>query len=77
MRLSSGDHSGEHHLPYSKDCLSYEINTNKLTYDLKMSIVVLNKYGININNCNFDVSIAGYLSDYEIKDGDIISIICR
>ena len=33
-----------------------------------MSIVVLNKYGININNCNFDVSIAGYLSDYEIKD---------
>ena len=46
----------------------FENNTNKLTYDLKMSIVVLNKYGININNCNFDVSIAGYLSDYEIKD---------
>lgn len=32
MRLSSGDHSGEHHLPYSKDCLSYKVNTNQLTY---------------------------------------------
>ncbi len=43
-------------------------NTNKYTYDLKKCIVLLNNYGIEINNCHYDTSIAGYLSDYEIKD---------
>lgn len=46
----------------------FENDNPKLTYDLKMSIVVLNNYGIKINNCIFDTSIAAYLSDYEVKD---------
>ncbi len=40
----------------------------KLTYDLKKGIVLLNRYGISINHCNYDASIAGYLCDYDIKD---------
>ena len=43
-------------------------NSNKYTYDLKKDIVLLDRYGITINNCLFDTSIAGYLCDYEIKD---------
>ena len=42
--------------------------SNKYTYDLKKNIVLLHNYGIEINNCLFDTSIAGYLCDYEIKD---------
>ncbi len=42
--------------------------SNKYTYDLKKNIVLLHNYGIKINNCLFDTSIAGYLCDYEIKD---------
>lgn len=42
--------------------------SNKYTYDLKKCIVLLHNYGIEINNCLFDTSIAGYLCDYEIKD---------
>ena len=57
---------------YEKDIKNYkdlfENDNPKLTYDLKMSIVVLNNYGIKINNCIFDTSIAAYLSDYEVKD---------
>ena len=49
-----------------KDIFSSE--SNKYTYDLKKCIVLLNKYGINVNNCLFDTSIAGYLCDYEVKD---------
>ena len=42
--------------------------SNKYTYDLKKGIVLLNNYGIKINNCQYDTAIAGYLCDYEIKD---------
>ena len=42
--------------------------SNKYTYDLKKCIVLLDKYNIKINNCNYDTSLAAYLSDYEIKD---------
>ena len=42
--------------------------SNKYTYDLKKCLVLLNNYGIDINNCNYDTAIAGYLCDYEIKD---------
>ena len=42
--------------------------SNKYTYDLKKDIVLLNNYGIKINNCHYDTAIAGYLCDYEIKD---------
>ena len=46
----------------------FKSSSNKYTYDLKKCIVLLNNYGISINNCNYDTSIAGYLCDYEIKD---------
>ena len=42
--------------------------SNKYAYDLKKDIVLLNNYGIKINNCLYDSSIAGYLCDYEVKD---------
>lgn len=38
------------------------------TYDLKKMIVSLNKYGIDIKNCTFDVMIAGYILNYNVKD---------
>ena len=43
-------------------------NCNKFTYDLKKSIVLLNKYNININNCNIDIMIILSLLDYIVKD---------
>ena len=46
----------------------FESNTSKLTYDLKKAMVVLNNYGIKINNCSFDSEIAAYLCDYIVKD---------
>lgn len=38
------------------------------TYDLKKMIVSLNKYDIDIKNCAFDVMIAGYILNYNVKD---------
>ena len=49
-----------------KDLLSD--SSKKYTYDLKKNIVVLNKLGIKINNCNYDMMIACYLLDYIVKD---------
>ena len=49
-----------------KDLLSD--SSKKYTYDLKKNIVVLNKLGIKINNCNYDMMIACYLLDYVVKD---------
>ena len=46
----------------------FENNTNKMTYDLKKAIVVLNNLGIKINNCSFDTLIAAYLCDFIVKD---------
>ena len=43
-------------------------DTEKYTYDLKKSIVSLNKYDIKINNVTFDSMIALYLLDYTVKD---------
>ena len=43
-------------------------NEYKYTYDLKKSIVSLNKYDIKINNVTFDSMIALYLLDYTVKD---------
>ena len=40
----------------------------KYTYDLKRLIVVLNRYGLKINNVVFDSMIAGYLLNYNVKD---------
>ena len=38
------------------------------TYDLKKSICFLSKYGIILNNCNYDALISTYLLNYNIKD---------
>ena len=38
------------------------------TYDLKKTIVSLNKYDIDIKNCTFDAMIAGYILNYNVKD---------
>ena len=43
---------------------SYE----KYTYDLKKLIVLLKKNNLVINNCNYDLMIAGYLLNYNVKD---------
>ena len=42
--------------------------SNKFCYDLKKNIVVLNEFGISINNCLFDTMIASYILDYTVKD---------
>ena len=38
------------------------------TYDLKKSLVVLNKFGIEFENVNFDTMLACYLLNYNIKE---------
>ena len=53
----------------------FECDTKKITYDLKKNIVVLNNYNISINGEVFDTMIAGYLTNYDVKDD--ISIIGR
>jgi len=41
---------------------------NKCTYDLKKMLVVFKRYGINVNNVNFDTMISAYLLNYDVKD---------
>ena len=53
----------------------FECDTKKITYDLKKNIVVLNNYNISVNGEVFDTMIAGYLTNYDVKDD--ISIIGR
>lgn len=45
-----------------------ENNYEKYTYDLKKLLVALKKHNLVINNCNYDLMIAGYLLNYNIKD---------
>ena len=45
-----------------------ESNYLKYTYDLKKLIVVLNRYGIKVNNLQDDLMIAGYLLNQNVKD---------
>ena len=47
----------------------------KYTYDLKKCLVVLNPYGLSIQNVTFDTMIAAYLLDYIVKDD--ISFVAR
>ncbi len=46
----------------------FESDVEKYTYDVKKSIIVLNRYGIGIKNVSYDTMIATYLSDYTVKD---------
>ncbi len=43
-------------------------NKEIYTYDLKKTIVSLNKIGIKLENCVFDAMIAGYILNYNVKD---------
>lgn len=43
-------------------------NYQKYTYDLKKMLVVFNYNHIKISNCMYDLMIAGYLLNYNIKD---------
>ncbi|MFV0274917.1 MAG: DNA polymerase I [Bacilli bacterium] len=49
---------------------SFEKNKDKLcfTYDLKKSIVLLNRFGINLPKTIEDISIIGYLLNYNVKN---------
>ena len=38
------------------------------TYDLKKTIVALNKVGINYKKCAFDTNLASFILDYNVKD---------
>lgn len=42
--------------------------SEKYTYDLKKSIVVLDNYGVSLNHVSYDMMIAAYLLDYVVKD---------
>lgn len=45
-----------------------ESSLEKYTYDVKKLIVVLDRYGIKINNLKYDAMIAGYLLNLNVKD---------
>jgi len=45
-----------------------ESPVEKYTYDIKKLLVVLNRYGLSINNLVHDVMIAGYLLNQNVKD---------
>ena len=46
----------------------FENDTPKATYDVKKCYILLNKLGIELNNCNYDAMIASYLLDYKMND---------
>ena len=46
----------------------FENDTDKYTYDLKKMIVLLSHENININKCDYDLMIASYLLNTNIKD---------
>ena len=41
---------------------------NISTYDSKKNKVILNKYGISYDNCDYDTMIAAYILNYNVKD---------
>ena len=46
----------------------FENDVEKYAYDLKKLKVVLKRLGAGIKGCNFDLSIAGYLLNYNVKE---------
>ena len=68
--LGAGIYDGENGYYIKKDLIKdlkldgYE----KYTYDVKKNIVSLNKLGINFDNCTFDLMIASYILNYNVKD---------
>lgn len=71
--LGIGIYDGENGYFIKKDDVSkykdlFSNDLYKFTYDLKKSLVVLDKFGIKFNNVTFDTMIATYLLDYVVKD---------
>lgn len=67
MGIYDGENSyylNEEAIKLNSDIFSYA----KSTYDLKKSLVVLNKYGINFSNVDFDLMIVGYLLELNTKE---------
>lgn len=58
------------YLPFSKikDNIDVINKLDKVTYDLKKTIVALKWNNLEIINTNFDIMIAAYLLDYNVKD---------
>ncbi len=71
LGVSIYNEENNYYVPYEllkKNKDIFENNTEKYTYDLKKMIVLLSHEGIGINNCNYDLMIASYLLNYNIKD---------
>ena len=68
--LGAGIYDGENGYYIKKDLIK-ELKLDgyeKYTYDVKKNIVSLNKLGINFDNCTFDLMIASYILNYNVKD---------
>ena len=70
--LGIGIYDGENAYYIDKEFLIDNPNIldkyNKYTYDLKKNIVLLNKYNIKFDKCEFDTAIATYILNYNVKD---------
>ena len=69
LGVSIYNEDNNYFIPYDKlDKSLFENNIDKYTYDLKKMIVLLSHENININKCDYDLMIASYLLNYNIKD---------
>lgn len=71
--LGIGIYDGSKAYFISKDELEnykniFNSDSEKYTYDLKKSLVVLGRLGFNFKNVNFDTMVSTYLLDYTVKD---------
>ena len=72
LGISIYDGKNNYYIPFDVVIENKEIilenKYEKYTYDLKKLLVTLKKHNLEINNCNYDLMIAGYLLNYNIKD---------
>ncbi len=72
LGVSISDGKNNYYIPFDivKDNpeIILENDYQKYTYDLKKLLVVLKYNNLIITNCNYDLMIAGYLLNYNIKD---------
>jgi len=69
--LGASIYDGEHSYILDEEALIKNkniFNNCTSTFDLKKTMIILNKYGIDIPNCKFDTLIAAYLLNYNTKD---------
>ena len=69
LGVSISNSECNYYVPYDHlDKKIFDNNTSKYTYDLKKMIVLLSHENIEITNCDYDLMIASYLLNYNIKD---------